>query len=119
MVDDYLGTKALQHVANAELSVDITIISDNKGNSPLRLTEYNDFLTEYPGRVIRFVSSAGKTHDRYVVLDYGTSSMKVYHCGASSKDAGNRITTITRLNDIDGYEAMMSSLLSNPVLNLK
>ena len=31
--------------------------------------------------------------------------MKVYHCGASSKDAGNRITTITRLADIDDYKA--------------
>ena len=30
--------------------------------------------------------------------------MKVYHCGASSKDAGKRITTITRLLDMETYK---------------
>ncbi len=45
--------------------------------------------------------------------------MKVYHCGASSKDAGKRITTITRLSDVSEYKDMIASLLSNDKLILK
>ena len=46
--------------------------------SRCRLSEYNDFLVEYPGRNIYFVESANKTLDRYIVLDYGTRTMRVY-----------------------------------------
>ena len=91
MVDDYLGVKTLHHLSHARTNVSITIISDNKGYSPLRLTEYNDFLIEYPGRSINFIESVNKAHDRYIVLDYDSRTMKVYHCGASSKDAGKRL----------------------------
>lgn len=33
-------------------------------------------------------------HDRFIVLDYGTADERVFLCGASSKDAGARITSI-------------------------
>ena len=45
--------------------------------------------------------------------------MKVYHCGASSKDAGTRITTITRIMDIDDYKATIRSMLTNPMPTLR
>ena len=118
MVDDYLGIKTLHHLSHAEITVDVTIISDNKGYNPLRLTEYNDFLTEYPGRNITFRKSVNKVHDRYIVLDYGTKTMKVYHCGASSKDAGKKITTITEIKGGDVYRDIIKSLLTNPLLTL-
>jgi hypothetical protein len=38
--------------------------------------------------------------------------MKVYHCGASSKDAGRRITTITRIMGIDEYRKFLASMLT-------
>lgn len=101
VVDDYIGVKTLNHLAHSKQNTAITIISDNKARPQLRLTKYNDFLTENPGRRITFIQSTKKAHDRYIVLDEGTKEMKVYHCGASSKDAGNKITTITRLTDID------------------
>lgn len=119
MVDDYLGVKTLYHLSHVKASVSITIISDNKGYSPLRLTEYNDFLVEYPGRNIYFVESANKTHDRYIVLDYGTRTMRVYHCGASSKDAGKKITTITEVKEVDIYKKTISNLMANPPLVLR
>ena len=119
IVDDYLGVKTLHHLAHAKANVALTIISDNKARPPLRLTEYNDFLTENPGRSIGFIQSANRAHDRYIVLDEGTKDMKVYHCGASSKDAGKKITTITRLADIDDYKNTIRMLLSNPALLLK
>ncbi len=45
--------------------------------------------------------------------------MIVYHCGGSSKDAGKKITTITRLADIDDYKNTIRALLSNPPLVLR
>ena len=118
MVDDYLGVKTLHHLSHAKTSVDVTIVSDNKGYSPLRQSEYSDFLTEYPGRAIKFIRSNNKAHDRYIVLDYGTRTMKVYHCGASSKDAGKKITTITELKEVEIYKETIRNLLTNALLTL-
>ena len=119
VVDDYIGVKTLQHLAHAKPAVKITIISDNKARPRLTQAEYQDFLTENPGRNISFLQSLNQSHDRYIVLDEGTKDMKVYHCGASSKDAGKRITTITRIINIDGYKATIQSMLSNPILTLR
>ena len=118
MIDDYLGIKTLHHLSHAKTSVDITIVSNNKGYNPLRLTEYNSFLIEYPGRSINFIKSSNKAHDRYIVLDYGTRTMRVYHCGASSKDAGKKITTITEIKDVDIYKDTIRNLIVNPPLIL-
>ena len=119
VVDDYIGVKTLNHLAHAKANVTFTVISDNKARPPLRQTEYNDFLMENPGRNITFLQSAGRAHDRYIVLDEGTKDMKVYHCGASSKDAGKKITTITRLADIGDYRNTIRTLLGNPPLVLR
>ncbi|SCW48315.1 ORF6N domain-containing protein [Ruminococcaceae bacterium YRB3002] len=119
VIDDYIGTKTLHHLAHSKKNAKITIISDNAARPGLRLSEYNDYLTENPGRTITFLQSLHRSHDRYIVLDEGTKDMKVYHCGASSKDAGKRITTITRLSDIDDYKTTVRSMLGNPVLQLR
>lgn len=119
IVDDYIGTKTLHHLAHSKKSVKITIISDNSARPRLSLTEYNGFVTENPGRNIVFLQSLHRAHDRYIVLDADTKDIKVYHCGASSKDAGKRITTITRIMDIDDYKAMIKSMMSNPPLILR
>ena len=118
VIDDYIGIKTLRHIAHSKNSVSVTIISDNAARPKLNLTEYNDFLTENPGKNIRFLQSLHRAHDRYIVIDEGTNAMKVYHCGASSKDAGNRITTITRIMHIDEYKATVKAMLNNPVLVL-
>ena len=119
VIDDYIGTKTLHHLAHSKKNVKITVISDNAAKPRLSLMEYTDFITENPGKNITFLQSLHRSHDRYIVLDDGTKDMKVYHCGASSKDAGKRITTITRIIDIDEYKATIKTLKSNPVLVLK
>lgn len=119
VIDDYLGIKTLHHLAAAKKNVKITIISDNKGSHPLRKDEYNDFQKEYSDRDITFIKSDDKMHDRYIVLDYGTVAIKVYHCGASSKDAGRRITTITEIRDVSDYKKTVKDLLSNEQLVMK
>ena len=90
IVDDYVGPKTLRHLAATKTKVTVTVISDNKGGNALKLSDYNDFLTEYPGRTINFLKSLNRAHDRYIVIDNGSKDMKLYHCGASSKDAGKR-----------------------------
>ena len=119
VIDDYIGTKTLHHLAHSKKTAKITIISDNAARPRLSLAEYNDFVTENPGKNIAFLQSQHRAHDRYIVLDEGTKDMKVYHCGASSKDAGKRITTITRIVDIDDYKATIKALLGNPALILR
>ena len=57
IVDDYIGTKTLHHLAHSKKNVKITIISDNAARLKLSLTEYNDFITENPGRTITFLQS--------------------------------------------------------------
>ena len=118
VIDDYLGLKTLHHLASAKKEVQITIISDNKGKNPLRLSEYNDFLKEYPDIKIRFITSSGRIHDRYIALDFGTENEKLYHCGASSKDAGHKITTITEIKGVADYKTTLISLLLNRELKL-
>lgn len=115
VVDDYIGVKTLQHLAQSKTNVTLTIISDNKGRS-LRLSEYTDFQTEYQGRSVNFLQSAGMVHDRYIVLDHDQEDMKVYLCGSSSKDSGKRITTIIQINDITEFKAALQKLLTNQPL---
>ena len=118
VIDDYINPKTLQHLAKAKKSVAITIISDNKGMG-LRQNEYVDFLKEYPGREVSFIKSDKRVHDRYIIIDNGTKEMIIYHCGASSKDAGNRTTSIAKLQDTKEYRNMIKELLANPELKLK
>jgi hypothetical protein len=65
------------------------------------------------------LQSLRQCHDRYIIVDEGAKDMKVYHCDASSKDAGKRITTITRILDLDEYESTIRKLLTNPPLLLR
>ena len=105
-------------MTKAKNGVEILIVSDNKMKT-LRLSEYEDYLSEYPNMNITLLKSLKRVHDRYIVLDYNTKDMKVYHSGASVKDAGNKITTITRITDISEYKATVKSLISNPALILE
>lgn len=118
IIDDYIGVKTLQHLVHAKDNVKLTIVTDNKFKL-LKLAEYNDFLMEYPSKTIDFIKSQGRAHDRFIVLDNGASDMRVYLCGASSKDAGKRITTISRFKNIDILERTVNELLDNASLILQ
>ena len=118
VIDDYISAKTLHHLLHSKATIKLSVISDNKARPPLRLLEYTDFQEENPGRAVTFITTANKVHDRYIILDYGTKEMKVFHCGASSKDAGKKITTITQVKDTSGYDEMIKKLLANPTLLL-
>ena len=117
IIDNYIGLKTLLHLKDIDNSVNVIIFSDNVRNG-LTLTEYNDFKNQYNIN-ITFITTNHKVHDRYIILDYNTPTEVIYHCGASSKDAGNRITTIIKVNDISNYHTMIHDLLNNAALVLK
>lgn len=118
IVDNYIGVKTLVLLKDIPLSVEITIFSDNVGKG-LHTLEYQDFCKEYPFRKIKFQKSGGEFHDRYIIIDWNTDKQRIYHCGASSKDAGQRITTISEVVDQVVYADLINKLLKNPILKLK
>ena len=94
LVDNYIGIRTLVHLKNVISGVEIKVFSDNVGTSKLHNIEYKDFCKEYPTLKITMQRTGGIFHDRFIVLDYGTKDERVFLCGASSKDAGGRITSI-------------------------
>ena len=52
------------------------------------------------------------------MLDYGTADERVFLCGASSKDAGARITSIVEDYGISKYAPVIATLLKNSTLIL-
>ena len=118
IVDNYIGVKTLVLLKDIPSSVEITIFSDNVGKG-IHTLEYQDFCKEYPFRKIKFQKSGGEFHDRYIIIDWNTDKQRIYHCGASSKDAGQRITTISEVVDQVVYADLINKLLKNPILKLK
>ena len=115
VVDNYIGLKTLEQLSGITQKIEIRIFSDNlaKGISKAIL---EDFRKEYPHLQIQLLKSGGVFHDRYIILDYGTVCEKIYHCGASSKDAGARVTSI--LEDVDRakYKPLIDRLLQNETI---
>ena len=118
IVDNYIGVKTLVLLKDISSSVEIIIFSDNIGKG-LHALEYQDFCREYPQRKIKFQKSGGEFHDRYIIIDWNTGNQRIYHCGASSKDAGERVTTVSEVVDQIVYTDLINRLLKNPVLKLK
>ena len=118
IVDNYIGVKTLVLLKDIPSSIEIIIFSDNVGRG-LHTLEYQDFCKEYPFRKIKFQKSGGEFHDRYIIIDWNTDKQRIYHCGASSKDAGQRITTISEVVDQVVYTDLINRLLKNPILQLK
>ena len=52
-------------------------------------------------------------------LDYNSDNERIYHCGASSKDAGNKVTTISEVSDRQVYHTIVDTLIKNPTLILE
>ena len=77
-----------------------------------------DFKIEYPNISLSFQKTKGKYHDRYIAIDYNTKNEAIYHCGGSSKDAGNKITSILKIDDTVLYHPMFDELLLNPILKI-
>ncbi len=118
IVDNYIGIKTLVLLKEVVPSVEIIIFSDNLGKG-LHNIEFEDFRREYPKINVRLFKSGGVFHDRYIIIDWETDNQRIFHCGASSKDAGERITTVSEVFDQTAYAALIDELVKNPPLILK
>ena len=119
VVDNYIGLKTLELLRAAKTGVKIVVFSDNvKNKAMLTSSVLADFKSDYPEVDIIFQTTCGKYHDRYIAIDYGTRHEAIYHCGASSKDAGGKITTISRIDDAGNYHPMFDELIHNPNLEI-
>ena len=118
IVDNYIGVKTLVLLKDIPSLVEVIIFSNSIGKG-LHSLEYQDFCREYPFRKITFQKSGGEFHDRYIIIDWNIEHQRIYHCVASSKDVGQRITSITEVVDQIIYTDLINNLLKNPVLKLR
>lgn len=122
IVDNYINIKTLRLLQNIKSGVKVTVFSDNLRNQ-LHLSDFQDFQTEFPTIPVDFISTGGIMHDRFIVLDYGEPEERMFHCGASSKDAAVKLTTaITEIMSGDmktQMHGLIDRMKQNQVLVLK
>lgn len=107
IIDDYIGVKTLDLLRGIAKGVSVTIYSDENGYESLTEQIQKDFLKARPDVKFNKKKTEKKFHDRYIFLDYGLKGEKLFHCGASSKDAGNKITTIMQIENTEIYHILM------------
>ena len=113
IIDDYVGVKTLDLLRGIAKGISVTIYSDENGYESLTEQIKKDFLKARPDIKFDNKKTKEKFHDRYIFLDYGLRGEKLFHCGASSKDAGNKITTIMQIENTEIYHVLMEKLLVN------
>ena len=118
IIDNYISLKTLVLFKHIKENVTVTIFSDNVNNS-LHKVEFEDFCKEFSSIEITLKKSGGIFHDRYIVIDYDSENEKIYHCGASSKDGGRKVMTITPTQDSSVYKNLIERILSNEELVLR
>ena len=111
VVDNYVNTKTLQLLSQKNRGINVIIFTENRhgGKGFLTSAVVNDFASQYPTIHIK---SNPDCHDRWIVLDYGLSTECVYHCGASSKDAGKQVCAINKLENTTVIHPVIDSLLA-------
>lgn len=68
----------------------------------------SDFNEEYPTIAIK---PNPDCHDRWIVLDYGLPTEQIFHCGASSKDAGKKLCAINKINNAEVMHPVIDKLM--------
>ena len=84
IVDDYLDVKTLDLLRCVTQGVSVKIFSEQHGRARLTDSMLADFRAARPDVELDDVHATGNIfHDRYIYLDFGTDSEKLFHCGAS------------------------------------
>lgn len=121
VIDNYIGLKTLELLRAARDKTQIIVFSDNvKNKDMLTKNILDDFRKDYPNIDLKLKIAGKKYHDRYIAIDCGTENEAFYLCGASSKDAGNKISSITKIEESskDMYHDMFSKMLNNEDLKI-
>ena len=111
VVDNYVNTKTLQLLSQKKQGVEVILFTENGHgrNGFLTTAVVNDFINQYPYLRIK---PNPDCHDRLIVIDYGLKTEQVYHCGASSKDAGKKLCAIKKIEN----NAMIHPIIDNLLL---
>ena len=112
IIDNYISIKTLKNLKVVNSNISITIYSDNVARNKIEEETLEDFIKD-TGLNITIRPMNKKIHDRYIYIDYQTDHEILYHSGASSKDAGNGMTTIKRIdNSLSMYKEIIKELES-------
>ena len=121
LIDNYIGLKTLELLRAAKDNVEIIVFSENSKNKDmLTRSILNDFKQDYPNIQLKIKNAGTMYHDRYLAIDFGTNHEAFYFCGASSKDAGNKISTISKIEESlrDMYHDLFKGMLNNADLQI-
>lgn len=113
VVDDYINAKTLQLLSQKKSGVEVILFTENGHGRKGFLTTavIEDFQNQFSPLRIR---PNPDCHDRWIVLDYGLPTEAVYHCGASSKDAGKKVCAINKLENSEVVHPVIDKLLLGP-----
>lgn len=118
IIDDYIDIKTLQLLKVANENINIIIFSDNKAKNKLNSNFVKDFISD-TGFNIQFKKNNNRFHDRYIIIDFNEENESIFHCGASSKDAGKKITTITKVEESSIYKDLINEILNHDELIIR
>ena len=110
VVDDYVNTKTLQLLSQKKTGVKVILFTENGDgqNGFLTPAVVSDFTNQYSPF---YIKPNPDCHDRLIVIDYGLPTEQVYHCGASSKDAGKKLCAINKIENNEMIHPVMDRLL--------
>lgn len=113
VIDDYMNVKSLELLSQKKTDVEVILFTENKHgiNGFLTNAIITDFNNQYPSLRIK---PNPDWHDRLIVLDYNLPTERVFHCGASSKDAGNKICAINEFDKKESVHKIIDDMLSVP-----
>ena len=110
IIDNYVGVKTLDLLRGIAKGVSVTIYSEEWGDEKITPAIKADFEKARPDVSLNIDCPNRKFHDRYIFLDYGLPGEKLFLCGASSKDAGNKVTTIMQIECPEMYRPIIEAL---------
>ena len=110
VVDDYVNTKTLQLLSQKNKDVEVVLFTENGHGRKGFLTTavIQDFKEQYPTLRIKANQDC---HDRLIVIDYGLPTEQIFHCGASSKDAGRKLCAINKIEKTSMLHQVIDDML--------
>lgn len=110
VVDDFVNAKTLQLLSQKKDGVEVVLFTENRHGRKGFLTPeiVNDYIGQYPPLTIK---GNEECHDRLIVTDYGLPAEQVYHCGASSKDAGKKLCAINKIENVAMIHPVIDGLM--------
>ena len=87
---------------------------DNKGKNSINNNFINDYVKD-TNHIIEFRENK-KFHSRFIIIDYPNPDWILYLCGGSSKDSGNKINPIIKIDEKDLYIKSINEVLNNKLL---